>query len=68
MATQDTAVANGFAAAERRLETLSVLCGICSGRIEALRQDLRQIRQSVATAQRPKGEGQPGEISPEMLG
>ena len=48
----DNAVADSIAAADKRLDAMSVLCRILSGRIEASRRDLRQIRADVASAQK----------------
>jgi hypothetical protein len=52
MPTDNAAVAKSIAAADARLDAMSVLCGILSGRIEASRRDLRQIRADVASAQK----------------
>jgi hypothetical protein len=53
MSTDNSAaLANSIAEADRRLETLGVLAGILSSRIEASRRDLRQIRSDVACAQK----------------
>jgi hypothetical protein len=69
MPTNNAAIAKSIAAADRRLETLSVLSEILSGRIKASRQDLRQIRSDVASAQvrQEDPHAAAAEISAEML-
>jgi hypothetical protein len=69
MSPDNAVIASSIAAAEMRLETMSVLCGILSGRIEASRRDLRQIRSDVAAiqSQEQTGHATAGQISPEML-
>jgi predicted secreted Zn-dependent protease len=69
MPTDNAAVAKSIAAADKRLETLLVLCGILSGRIEASRRDLRQIRADVASDQKRAEETHAAvaEISADML-
>ena len=69
MSTDNAAIANSIAAADKRLETLLVLCGILSGRIEASRRDLRQIEADVASAQRRQEDTRAtaAEISADML-
>jgi hypothetical protein len=69
MGTNDSAVAKSIAAADKRLDNMSVLCGILAGRIEASRRDLRQIRSDVAAAQKHQEQGHavPSDISADML-
>jgi hypothetical protein len=69
MPTEPSAVASSIAAADKRLESLSVLCGILSGTIDRARRDLRQIRSDVADAQKREesGHAPAGEISADML-
>jgi hypothetical protein len=69
MQIENTAVAQDIAAADKRLETLGVLCSILCGRIEASRRDLRQIRSDVASAQRRQEDthAAAAEISADML-
>lgn len=70
MQNDSAAIAKSIATAEARLNNMSVLCGICSGRIEALRRDMRQIRSEVASAQKHQEQGRAtaSEVSPDMLG
>jgi hypothetical protein len=68
MPTLNAAIAEDLAAADKRLDAMSVLCGILSGRIEGSRRDLRQIRSDIADAQRSQEEPHAaGEICPDML-
>jgi hypothetical protein len=69
MPTDNAAVAKTIAAADARLDAMSVLCGILSGRIEASRHDLRQIRSDVASAQRRQEDSRAvaAEISADLL-
>jgi hypothetical protein len=69
MSTDNAAIANSIAEADKRLETLLVLCGILSGRIEASRRDLREIKSNVASAQRRQEDTHAvaAELSAEML-
>jgi len=62
-------VAKSIAMADKRLETLSILCGILAGRIDASRRDLRQIRSDVIDAQRHQETAHAAarEISADML-
>jgi hypothetical protein len=70
MPIENAAVAQDIATADERLESLSVLSGILSGRIEALRRDLGKIRSDVAFAQRPHVDTHAvaAEITPDMVG
>jgi len=81
MPINNAAVEQDIAAAEERLKSLSVLCGILSGRVEASRRDLCQIRANIRSSDiRPQcetvavpqsreqaGHATPGSISPDML-
>jgi hypothetical protein len=69
MPTLNAAIAEDLAAADKRLDTMSVLCGILSGRIAASRHDLRQIRADVASDQKRAEEthAAAAEISADML-
>jgi hypothetical protein len=68
MPTINATIAADLAAADKRLDAMSVLCGILSGQIEGSRRDLRQIRSDIADTQRRQEETQPApEISADML-
>jgi hypothetical protein len=69
MWTDNAAIANSIAEADRRLEIMGILCGMLSGRIESSRRDLRQIRSDVASAQRRQEDTHAvaAEISASML-
>jgi hypothetical protein len=67
MSTDNAAIANSIAEADKRLETLLVLCGILTGRIEASRRDLRIIKSAVASAQKCQGVTHAAEISADLL-
>jgi hypothetical protein len=69
MPTLNAAIAEDLAAADKRLDAMSVLCGILSGRIEASRHDLRQIRADVASDQKRAEEthAAAAEFSADML-
>jgi Fic family protein len=68
MPTTNAAIAESLAAADKRLDEMSVLCGILSGRIEGSRRDLRQIRSDIAAAQKRQEETTAAaEITADML-
>ena len=64
-----SAVARNIAAADKHLESLSVLSGILSSGIERARRDLRQIRSDAEAAQKHEDRihAVASDISPEML-
>jgi hypothetical protein len=70
MPTDTSAVAKSIAAADKRLESLSLLCGMLSGGIERARRDLRQIRSDATSAQSQpeKGHAAASELGADMLG
>jgi hypothetical protein len=63
-------VADSIAAADKRLESLSLLCGMLAGGIERARRDLRQIRSDAASTQSQpeKGHAAASELGADMLG
>ena len=69
MPTETSAVAKSIAAADKRLESLSLLCGMLSIGIERARRDLRQIRADAAYApsQPEKGHAAASELGADML-
>ena len=70
MPTDNSAVAKSISAANKRIESLSLLCGMLAGGIERARRDLRQIRaDAAATQSQPdKGHAAASELGVEMLG
>ena len=69
MSIDNSAVAKSIAAADKRLESLSLLCGMLATGIERARRDLRQIAADASAAQKQQSEGRavPSEIGVEML-
>ena len=65
-----SAVARNIAAADKHLESLSVLSGILSSGIERARRDLRQIRSDADSAQSQpeKSHAAASELGADMLG
>ena len=63
-------VADSIAAADKRLESLSLLCGMLAGGIERARRDLRQIRSDAAApqSQQEKLGVAASELGADMLG
>jgi hypothetical protein len=62
-------VAADIAAADKHLESLTVLSGILAGGIERVRRDLRQIRSESASiqSQPEKGHAAASELGADML-
>ena len=69
MSNDNSAAAASIAAADKRLDNLSVLCGILAGGIDRARRNLRQIRTDSATVQdrEQKGHVAASSISTDML-
>jgi hypothetical protein len=66
----NSAITSGIAAAERRVDTIEVLCSIITGQAKAERRELQALRQAIASSvpvQEGSGPLPPGDISPEML-
>jgi hypothetical protein len=71
MRTENAAVANSIAAAERRIEAIEVLCSIITGQAKAEHEALRAIRSALAAPVRDREDGDraaPSDISADMLG
>jgi hypothetical protein len=69
MSTDNSAVANSLAAADERLKSLSLLCGMLVGGLERSRRDLRQISVDAAGAQKQEEQGHAAasELGADML-
>ena len=69
MPINDSAVAKDIAAADERLKSLSLLCGMLVGGLERSRRDLRQIRSDAAStpSQGEKAHAEADDISAAML-
>ena len=70
MPIDNSAVAKSIAAADKRLESLALLCGMLQGGIDRARRDLRQIRADAAATQSQPQTGHPAasELGADMLG
>jgi hypothetical protein len=70
--SNETAVANGFVEAERRVNAMEVLCEILAGQVKGERRQLAEIKAALASPVPGSGANAPavppGDISPEMLG
>ena len=65
-----SAVANGIAQAERRIDAMQVLCEILSGQLKGERRQLEEIKTSLASPALGQVESGPSgrpDIGPEML-
>ena len=68
--SNNSAAESSIAAADKRLQSLSLLCGMLAGGIERARRDLRQIRSDAASTQSQpeKGHAPASELGADMLG
>jgi hypothetical protein len=67
----NAAVANSIADAEKRVDAMQVLCEILTGQVKGERRQLARIKAALASpvpGPEASGQGEPGGISPEMLG
>jgi hypothetical protein len=65
----ESALADSIAAADRRIESMSLLCEMLFGHVKHQRQELQEIKSALACAGKQEGKRHavPGVIAPEML-
>ena len=65
----DIALTRHFAAADRRIESMSLLCEMFSGHVKKQRQELQEIKWAIASTGGHEQSGQvaPGDIEATML-
>ena len=68
--SNDTTVATRLASAGQRLQSMSLLAEMLSGKIERQRREFQEIKSAITSArgQEESSQGAPGDIAPEMLG
>jgi hypothetical protein len=69
--SNELAVANSIAEAEKRVNAMQVLCEILTGQVKGERRQLEEIKSAIASRVHGSGANAPavppGDISPEML-